>query len=131
VSTHRSTWKRRERDAAALFGAKRQPLSGSVGGRLSSDSTHESLFIECKLRASSSVRTLWERTRIQARKAGKTPVLVLYDKCRPGALVVVHSDDLAALAAELAAAAPKGGPAHADRTPPKGDGGPEEPSRTP
>ena len=31
MSTHRSTWKRRERDGAAVFGASRQPGSGSSG----------------------------------------------------------------------------------------------------
>lgn len=103
MSTHRSTWKRRERDAARLFGAERQPLSGS-GGRTDltrSDSTHERLFVETKLRASSAVRNLWELTRDRARKERKTPVLILYAKGKPGALVVVHQDDLAAVASEL------------------------------
>ena len=52
MSTHRSTWKRRERDAARLFGARRQVLSGSSGREdvTGSDTTHERLFIETKLR---------------------------------------------------------------------------------
>jgi hypothetical protein len=104
MSTHRSTWKRRERNAAALFGARRQPGSGS-GGRddeTRSDSTHSRLFVETKLRAASSVRSLWEETRERARREGKTPVLVLYAKGKPGGLIVVHQDDLATVAAELA-----------------------------
>jgi hypothetical protein len=103
MSTHRSTWKRRERDAARMFGAERQPLSGS-GGRADltrSDSTHDRLFIECKLRASSAVRNLWERTRDFAQVEGKTPVLVLYAKGKTGGLIVIHQDDLAVVAAEL------------------------------
>ena len=65
MSTHRNTWKRRERDAAGLFGARRQVLSGSSGrsDATSSDSTHPRLYIETKLRAASSVRTLWEQAR--------------------------------------------------------------------
>jgi hypothetical protein len=48
VSTHRSTWKRRERDAARLLGAERHPLSGSSGrpDRTRSDSTYGELFVD-------------------------------------------------------------------------------------
>ena len=110
MATHRSTWKRRERSCAALFGARRQPLSGS-GGRddfTASDSNHEQLFIETKLRASWSVRTLFDRTRILARKEGKVPVLALASKRRPGCLLVVDSADLPALLAAYADGDPSG-----------------------
>jgi hypothetical protein len=103
MSTHRGTWKRREREAARLFGSERQPGSGS-GGRQDqtrSDSTHPTLFIESKLRASSSTRTLWEKTAARAKREGKTPVVMLYAKGKPGALVVVHEMHLAAVAAEM------------------------------
>jgi hypothetical protein len=107
MATHPSSWKRRERDGAKLFGARRQVLSGSSGRAEAtcSDSTHERLFIETKLRASSSVRSLWEKTRDLARREQKTPMLMLYTKHKPGALIVVHENDLAAVATELAAAA--------------------------
>jgi hypothetical protein len=103
MSTHRTSWKRRERNAARLFGAQRQVLSGSCGRgeRGRSDTTHDRLFIETKLRASSSVRSLWERTRELARRESKIPVLMLYAKGKPGGLVVVHESDLAAVAPEL------------------------------
>jgi hypothetical protein len=103
MSTHRNTWKRRERDAAGLFGARRQVLSGSSGrsDATTSDSTHPRLYIETKLRAASSIRTLWEKTREAARRERKAPVLMLYAKGKPGALIVVHEDDLEAVAAEL------------------------------
>lgn len=116
MGTHRSTWKRRERDAAGLFGARRQPGSGS-GGRADqtrSDSTHDRLFIETKLRASSAVRTLWEQTRDLARREGKTPVLILFSKGKAGGLIVAHQDDLATIAAELARTAPTDPPNEAD-----------------
>jgi hypothetical protein len=104
MPTHRSTWKRRERDGARLFGAKRQPLSGSSGRDdvTQSDSTHGRLFIEVKYRAASAVRTLWERTRDAARREQKTPVLILFAKGKPGGLVVVHEDDLPTVAKEMA-----------------------------
>jgi hypothetical protein len=103
MSTHRSTWKRRERDAARLFGAARQPGSGSCGDpeRSRSDSTHDRLYIETKLRATSSVRTLWEKTAALARREGKSPVVMLYTKGKVGGLVVCHEMHLAAVAAEF------------------------------
>jgi hypothetical protein len=103
MSTHRSTWKRREREAARLFGAERQPGSGSCGDptKSHSDSTHDRLYIETKLRASSSVRTLWEKTAALARREGKTPLLMLYAKGKVGGLVVCHEMHLAAVAAEF------------------------------
>jgi hypothetical protein len=104
MSTSRSTWKRREREAARRFGAERSPGSGS-GGRpdqTQSDSTHPTLFIETKTRASSSVRSLWQAAAARAKKEGKTPVLMLFTKNKPGALVVCHELHLAAVAAELA-----------------------------
>jgi hypothetical protein len=69
-----------------------------------SDSTHPRLFIESKLRERHTVRTLHDATKRLAAREGKVPVLTLFDKGRPGCLVVVHSDDLAAVLAEYAAA---------------------------
>lgn len=106
MSTHRSSWKRRERDAASLFGARRRVLSGSSGRAEvdGDDADHPRLWIEVKLRAASAVRSLWEKTRAAASKGRKRPVLALYDKGKQGALLVVHEDDLAAAAAEWLAA---------------------------
>lgn len=112
MSTHRSTWQRRERDATRLFGAERQPLSGSSGraDQTCSDSTHARLFVECEMRAASSVRNLCERTRDHARGERKTPVLVLFAKGKSGGLIVVDQDDLAAVVAELSPFAPPSQP---------------------
>jgi hypothetical protein len=122
MSTSRSTWKRRERDAAGMFGARRQPLSGSCGrsDQTKSDSTHDRLYVECKYRAASAVRSLWERTNAEAKKEGKTPVLLLFGKGRAGGLVVVHERDLAAVAAELAVA-PGPGPVPSEADGPRED----------
>ena len=58
--THRSTWKARERQAAALFGSKRQRCSGSSGREdcSRSDSTHDRLYIETKLKALDDVKSM-------------------------------------------------------------------------
>jgi hypothetical protein len=109
MPTHRRTWQKTEDRAARFFGAKRRVLSGSanrgdIGG---DDASHPTLFIESKLRASSAVRTLHDAVRKRAMKEGnKTPVVCLFGKHRPGFLLCIHSDDLAIVLAEFAAALP-------------------------
>ncbi len=104
--TARGTWKKCEQRAAAVFGARRQPMSGSSGREdvTRSDSTHPRLFIESKLRASHAARTLHDATKELARRESKIPILCLFDKSRPGFLVCIHSEDLPAVANELLAA---------------------------
>jgi hypothetical protein len=58
--------------------------------------------METKLRAASSVRSLWEKIRERAHRESKVPMLMLYDKGKPGALIVVHENDLAVVASEQA-----------------------------
>jgi hypothetical protein len=108
ATTHRSTWKARERQAAGLFGASRQRCSGSSGRPdcSRSDSTHDRLFIETKLKASNATVTLFDETRKLAKAEGKTPVLLLAKKGRPFFLVVCDSADLAVMLAEYAAGLP-------------------------
>jgi hypothetical protein len=100
--TARRTWQIREQSAAALFGAKRQVLSGSSGrdDATQSDSTHPRLFIECKLKAKQAVRSLWRATALLAAKEHKVAVLILYEKSKPGGLIVIHEDDLDAIIEE-------------------------------
>jgi hypothetical protein len=104
--TARRTWQLSEGRAAALFGCRRQVGSGSAGrdDLTASDSTHPTLFVESKLRARHTVRALHDTTKRWAVKEGKVPVLALFDKHRPGFLLVAHSDDLAVVFAEYAAA---------------------------
>jgi hypothetical protein len=104
MNSKRSSWKRRERDGLKLFGARRQFQSGSSGHAEApcSDSTHERRFIEPKLRASSSVRSPWEKARNLARRERKMPVPTLYSKHEPGALIAVHESDRAVVETELA-----------------------------
>ncbi len=104
--TSKSTWTAKERRAARLFGAERQPLSGSAGrdDRSRSDSTHGKLYIESKLKAKTAVRSLWEDTALKAKSEHKTPVLALYDKGKAGGLFVVHERDLGMFCREYALA---------------------------
>lgn len=101
---HKSTWKRHEREAAALFGSKRNRCSGSSGrADLSrSDSMHPRLYIEVKSRAKASMTSLFDATREEAKREGKLPLLLLSVLNRPGFVFVCEAKDLAAIAAELA-----------------------------
>jgi hypothetical protein len=100
--THKTTWKRRERDAAALFGARRRPLSGSSGrpDLSRSDSTHEAIYLETKLRRRHAAVALLDAVRKLARKEGRVPVVALASKGRSGIVLVMDADDLPAVAKE-------------------------------
>ena len=101
--TARRTWQLAESRLARFFGAQRKVLSGSSGrpdDNSCSDSTHPTLFLEGKLKASHATRTLHDATRALAKREGKIPVLGLFDKNRPGFLIVVHSDDWDKVVAE-------------------------------
>lgn len=99
--TSRSAWKRRERAAAALFGSRRAPLSGSNGGQTGSDSLHPDVYLETKLRAKSAVHALFDRTAEAAKREGKTPCLALAMKNRPGFLIVLRPEDIHVMAGNL------------------------------
>mgnify|MGYP006086096995 FL=1 len=87
-------WKQRERNVAGYFNGTRTPLSGGNGKITRADVIHDSLFIECKLRAKHTVITLWDETAKLAKLEGKTPVVALCEKNRPGFWIMVHSNDL-------------------------------------
>ena len=87
-------WKKRERDVAGYFKGMRTPLSGGNGKVTRADVIHDSLFIECKLRAKHTVVSLWDETAKLAKLEKKTPVIALCEKNRPGFWIMVHSDDL-------------------------------------
>jgi hypothetical protein len=85
VSTHQRTWQRSEA-RAALFGTRRQPGSGSAG-RDNVDTRSDSTYPTLSWRPSSgrpTPRALHDQTKALARREGKTPVLALADKGRPG-----------------------------------------------
>ncbi len=106
-----ANWKRRERQAARILGAERNVGSGSCGrpvgignGVSASDSTHPTLFLETKSRASHAAVSLFDATRKLARKEGKAPVVALAVNGRPGILLVIDPADLPTVAAAYAEA---------------------------
>jgi hypothetical protein len=119
MATSRSPRKGRERQAAALFGARRQVLSGSAGrpDRPASGSTHERNFLEIRLRQIHAVRTLLDVVRDSARRVGKIPVLGLATKDRAGLLLVIDSLDMPRPVTEFAAADSDLGSGREDRFP--------------
>ena len=48
------------------------------------------------------MRTPWERTRDQARRESKTPVLILYAEGKPDGLIAIPQDNITAVSVELA-----------------------------
>lgn len=96
----KKTWKAVEHRVAKKYGEKRQIGSGSLGRseRSRSDSTHEKLYIETKYRQKSTIRTLYDDTRIKAKKEKKIPVVIMVDKSRPGFLVIVEAKNLKTVA---------------------------------
>jgi len=92
-------WKARERQVARYFGANgRTPLSGGNSGGTRADIRHDFIFVEHKHRVRHAAISLWDKVKKLARKEGKIPVVTLSVKGRPGFWVMVHSDDLTAVA---------------------------------
>jgi hypothetical protein len=98
--TSKSAWTQRERDAASLFGSRRQVCSGSSNrpDRSRSDSRHDVIFLETKLRQHHAAVTLFDQTRKLARLEGKVPVVALATKHRAGLVLMIAPEDLRAVA---------------------------------
>ena len=93
-------WKRCERKSSRQIGAERNVGSGSMGraDRSRSDSTHDSIFLECKLREKHSAVQLWRKTAKLAKKEKKTPIVALFERGMPHAYYVVRDDHVEMLA---------------------------------
>ena len=89
--THKSTWKKAEGRIAEYFGTTRTPLSGGNSKVTRSDTLHNDLFIEVKLRAKHTAVSLWDETKWLADKEDKIPVVCLCEKGRAGFWVLVPS----------------------------------------
>lgn len=76
-----------------FFHGQRTPLSGGNSGHTRADVIHDRLFIEVKLRQKHTAVTLRDETNALADREGKTPVVVLCEKNRPGFWIMVHSED--------------------------------------
>lgn len=91
--TARRTWKRRESEVAEFFHGQRNPLSGSASRHTFGDVIHEKLYIEVKYRTKHAVISLWDKAKARAEIEGKTPLVCLCEKGRPGFWILCHSDD--------------------------------------
>jgi hypothetical protein len=91
MSTHKNTWKARERQIASFFYTKRTPLSGGNSGITRSDSLSDTFFVEAKLREKHATCSLYRDTAKLAKLEGKIPVVALTEKGREGFLIVVDS----------------------------------------
>lgn len=93
--TSKSAWKSFERVVAGFFGTKRVPLSGSNSGHgTNSDSLHDRLYIECKLRGKFSLWQLFDDTEKKAKHENKIPIVAIKQKGGRGYLVIVRPEDL-------------------------------------
>ncbi|MGA2956146.1 MAG: hypothetical protein ABSF48_10535 [Thermodesulfobacteriota bacterium] len=86
-------WKQRERDVADFFHGQRNPLSGRNSKHTAADVIHDQLFIECRLRKKHTAVSLWDEVKALAEQEGKTPIVVLAEKKRPGFWILVHNED--------------------------------------
>jgi len=77
-------WKRLERETARALGGKRIYFGTDAG-----DVSHPIFFVECKYRQSWSVWKHWEKCREQAKKQGKTPLLVIKQRGKKDTLAIV------------------------------------------
>lgn len=97
--TSSSAWKSFERVVATFFGTKRVPLSGSNSGHgTNSDSLHDKLYIECKLRGKISLWQLFEDTERKAKQENKIPVVAIKQKGSRGYLLVMRPLDIKKIA---------------------------------
>ena len=97
--TSKSSWKQLERVVAEFFGTRRVPLSGSNSGHgTNSDSLHDKLYIECKLRGKISLWALFEDTERKAKQENKIPIVAIKQKGSRGYLLVMRPLDIKKIA---------------------------------
>ena len=72
------SWKDAERQVAKKLNAKRNPLSGRMGGHTSGDVIHQSLYIEVKQKKRFAVLSIVKDTEEKALKERKIPITVIH-----------------------------------------------------
>ena len=93
--TSKVCWKSFERKVAGFFGTKRVPLSGSNSGHnTNSDSMHDELYIECKVREKFAIWSLFDDTEKKAKNENKIPIVALKQKGEKGFLLVIRPENL-------------------------------------
>jgi len=97
--TSKVSWKSFEALVAKFFSTRRVPLSGSNSGHgTNSDSLHDKLYIECKVRQKISLWQLFTDTEEKAKVEKKFPVVAIKQKGGKGYLLVLRPEDLQEIA---------------------------------
>mgnify|MGYP000115861270 CR=1 FL=1 len=97
--TSKSCWKSFEALVGKFFSTRRVPLSGSNSGHgTNSDSLHDKLYIECKVRQKISLWQLFTDTEEKAKVEKKFPVVAIKQKGGKGYLLVLRPEDLQEIA---------------------------------
>ena len=103
MTTSRSTWKRAERKAARFYGTERLPGSGAWRRITKSDTMHDRLYIEVKLKHHWPKTGVWPIFVDAAEKAkveGKIPMLVVRTKGQSLVLHIISQDGIETLVQE-------------------------------
>jgi len=90
------TWKVLERAANVFFGGLGRARAYFGWEKGNPDVIHDLLHVQCKYRKKNTVVDWWQDTKGYSK--GKIPVLVIKKAGMNGFLVVVHKDDLTAVA---------------------------------
>jgi len=99
-----AAWKKSEQRLAALFGARRRPLSGGNQGGGRDDGMHPILFLENKHgKQCAGLVSLFEQTALKAKKEGRVPVIGVQAKYR-GTVLIFAAIDFERVAQEWAIA---------------------------
>ena len=101
MSTHRNTWKQRERDVAAYFGSERTPLSGGNSKHTRSDTLSTCFYVEVKYRQHHAAVELFLDTAKKAALEKKLPVVVLAEKGKPGFYILTSEKFFPLVATQL------------------------------
>ena len=80
------TWKAMERRCAQDLNTQRVVCSGVRG---EGDIIHDDFYIECKYRKTLGVKTWFDKAKEEAKKQGKTPILIVKEHGQHGELAVV------------------------------------------
>ena len=97
--TSKTAWKGFERVVARFFGTERVPLSGSNSKHnTNSDSLHDKLYIECKLRNKFSLWSLFKDTEDKAKVECKIPIVAIKQKGEKGFLLLIRPEDIEKIA---------------------------------
>lgn len=95
--TAKRTWQLLEQRVCAKFGGRRTPLSGSNSQHGTSadciNTRYPKFYIEIKLRSNFLHHSIFKAAAKEAKKEGKTPILVTHVKSEESELVVLRIED--------------------------------------